>query len=374
MIVLVKDIPAYAFSSGLNELVFATDQNKAVLSLTVGEKEILSETYIPDASGRITINDLQGLIEPYLATNLIERCSYRITDGSSEQNKNFTVQFCAAESSMPAADFMAGYFLSTLMGEKITAIGRKEFVHLVTTEACPVTATCVYYRDEDGLSTREVSLRQVTDTDKIVTVEVSPELLVKPGFELVRYIIHAGVRTQTFSLDPDAPDVAPVLLFTNSFGCQETVYCTGTHALEPEYVRSTAYTNGMFRNYRIDGIFRSFCLAHLKKSAEEPQNIAANTCFSLKKQLPSENTPETLLSILLLYDTQKGAPPDNKKQKPAGRIHFLRQQIFQQFQISSYRSHLHQLPEKSVDSEKTTLLPLLSPKTKTGARRTCIRR
>lgn len=66
MIVLVKDIPAYAFSSGLNELVFATDQNKAVLSLTVGEKEILSETYIPDASGRITINDLQGLIEPYL--------------------------------------------------------------------------------------------------------------------------------------------------------------------------------------------------------------------------------------------------------------------------------------------------------------------
>lgn len=201
---------------------------------------------------RITINDLQGLIEPYLATNLIERCSYRITDGSSEQNKNFTVQFCAAESSMPAADFMAGYFLSTLMGEKITAIGRKEFVHLVTTEACPVTATCVYYRDEDGLSTREVSLRQVTDTDKIVTVEVSPELLVKPGFELVRYIIHAGVRTQTFSLDPDAPDVAPVLLFTNSFGCQETVYCTGTHALEPEYVRSTAYTNGMFRNYRID--------------------------------------------------------------------------------------------------------------------------
>ena len=82
MIVLVKDIPAYAFSSGLNELVFATDQNKAVLSLTVGEKEILSETYIPDASGRITINDLQGLIEPYLATNLIERCSYRITDGA----------------------------------------------------------------------------------------------------------------------------------------------------------------------------------------------------------------------------------------------------------------------------------------------------
>ena len=236
MIVLVKDIPAYAFSSGLNELVFATDQNKAVFSLTVGEKEILSETYIPDTSGRITINDLQGLIEPYLVTNLIERCSYRITDGSSEQNKNFTVQFCAAESSMPAADFMAGYFLSTLMGEK-------------------VTATCVYYRDEDGLSTREVSLRQVTDTDKIVTVEVSPELLVKPGFELVRYIIHAGVRTQTFSLDPDAPDVAPVLLFTNSFGCQETVYCTGTHALEPEYARSTAYTNGMFRNYRIDEIY-----------------------------------------------------------------------------------------------------------------------
>ena len=138
---------------------------------------------------------------------------------------------------MPAADFMAGYFLSTLMGEKITAIGRKEFVHLVTTEACPVTATCVYYRDEDGLSTREVSLRQVTDTDKIVTVEVSPELLVKPGFELVRYIIHAGVRTQTFSLDPDAPDVL-------RFCCSPILSGARRRFTVPELMRWSRNTSG----------------------------------------------------------------------------------------------------------------------------------
>ena len=252
MIVVIKDIPAFAFSSALDSIAFATDQDRAFLTLTVGDKEVLSESYVPDADGRITISDLQGVFEPYLTTNLIEQCSYHVTDGSSEQSKDFKVQYCAAESSIPAHEFMSGYFLSTLMGEKITAMGRKEFVHLVAEEGCTVTASCVYYKEGVGLMTESVQVKEVTDLNRVVTVEVSPELFVKVDADLVKYTVRAGSRTQSFVLDPDCPDVAPVLLFTNSFGCQETVYCTGTHMLEPEYNRSTAYSNGMFRNYLIE--------------------------------------------------------------------------------------------------------------------------
>lgn len=252
MVVVVKDIPAFAFSSALDWVTFATNQKSILFTLAVGGKEVLSETYIPDSDGRITIADLQGVIEPYLISNLIEQCSYHVTDGVSEHSHSFKVQFCAAESSMPAGEFASAYFLSTLMGEKVTAFGRREFVHLVTEESSPVTAVCTYYKEAAGLMTEEVTVRQAVDVNKVVTVEVSPELFLKADAELVRYTVKAGKRSQTFVLDSDCPDAAPVLLFTNSFGCQETVYCTGTHSLEPEYARSTAYTDGMFRNYRIE--------------------------------------------------------------------------------------------------------------------------
>lgn len=252
MIVLVKDIPAYAFSSALASLVFTTDQDSAFFTLMCGGKEVLSESYVPDADGEIAINDLQGLIEPYLSSNLIEKCSYLISDGVSERSRDFTVQYCAAESSMPANEFMSRYFLSTLMGEKTTALGRKEFVHLVTQESCSLVAYCTYYSPSEGLSTDSFTVKQITDLNKVVTVEVSPELFIKENEELVNYAVQAGSRYQKFVVDSSCPDAAPVLLFTNSFGCQETVYCTGTHALEPEYIRSTAYMNGMYRNYRIE--------------------------------------------------------------------------------------------------------------------------
>lgn len=252
MIVLVKDIPAYAFSSALDSLVFATDQDYAYFSLSCGGKEILSESYVPNAAGEITVSDLQKLVEPYLIGNLIENCTYRITNGEYVSSKDFTVQYCTAESTLSAKEFMDKFFLSTLMGEKITSVGRKEFLHLVTDVQCAVMAECIYYSSESGLSTEAVSVKTISDLNKVVTVDVSPDLFLRDGVELVGYRINAANRSQKFVIDADCLDVAPVLLFTNSFGCQETVYCTGTHALEPEYNRSTAYLSGMFRNYQIE--------------------------------------------------------------------------------------------------------------------------
>lgn len=250
MIVVLKDVADYEFSSGLDELVFSTDSGSARFCLTMGGETILDETYVPDSSGRIIVRDLQQLVEPCLQTNLIESFGYTITADTSTVSRSFTVQYCAAESSLPAQNFMEQYFLSSLMGVKVTSIGRKEFLHLVTTQACSVSAVCTYWAD-GALVMSTKSVKEVSSLNQVVTVEVSPSLFEEVGMQLLQYVIHAGDRAQTYKVDDECLDVAPALLFTNSFGCQETFYCTGSHELEPQFERSSSVISGMFRNYHI---------------------------------------------------------------------------------------------------------------------------
>lgn len=62
---------------------------------------------------RITILDLQDLIEPYLASKLIGGFFYVIVvAGKTDTVRGFTVQYCAAESSLDAKEFMLTHFLT----------------------------------------------------------------------------------------------------------------------------------------------------------------------------------------------------------------------------------------------------------------------
>lgn len=251
MVVLIKDVTDYMFSSALDKIVFTTDQASAVFRLSLGEQEILNETYVPDVNGKISVVDLHDLVEPYLASNLIEQFSYQITDAAGASvNKTFVVQFCAAEISIDAEPFRQKYFLSTLMGEKVTSAGRKEFLHLVVSEVTDVYVTCMYLTPL-GHQTKNKSLDKITNLNDIVTIDVSPNLFLDGVGELFFYTVNAGKRSQAFQIDLACLDVDPCLLFTNSFGCQETFYCTGTHTLEPEYGRSSTVIDGKFRNYHI---------------------------------------------------------------------------------------------------------------------------
>ena len=252
MIVELQYPSEYVFSSALDEIVFSASASPANFSLKMGDTVILDENYVPDGNGRVVIYDLQKLIEPYLRTNLIESFSYTITDSdATPKTRTFTVQYCAAESSLSAQDFMAKYFLSSLMGEKVTAYGRKEDLHLVTTEACTVKAVCTYWAD-GVLTIGTETVKEVADLNMVVTVEVSSSLFEKAGKQLVKYEIQAGSRTQLYLVDDECIDVAPALVFTNSFGCQETFYCTGTHEVDPQFSRSASLIGGKYRNYLIE--------------------------------------------------------------------------------------------------------------------------
>ena len=253
MIVILQGIPDYVFSSALSEFYFTTDAASATFRLTMGSEVILEENYVPDGNGQIVVYDLQRLIEPYLRTNLKETLSYSITDAfGNTQSGSFVAQYCAADVSMPASQFVEKYFLSTLMGEKTTSMGRKEIVHLVTGTAVDVVAYATYWSESDGVSSSETTVASVTELNKVVTVNVSPELLESTDKMLVSYVVMAGTRKMIFKVDNDCPDVAPSLVFTNSFGCQETFYCTGTQELDPQFTRSASLIGGKYRNYLIE--------------------------------------------------------------------------------------------------------------------------
>ena len=156
------------------------------------------------------------------------------------------VIYCAALIDQDAAVFCSGNFLSLLQGRKTTSPGRLEYLHYIGTEAATVTA--VY---TDG-SSAGFTAEKVGGNDDYSTIDVSPAKFAAEGKTLCAYTVNAGLRSQQFELDLDEPDVAPVLLFTNSFGCQEIAYCLGTHTVSPEFKFSAAYIGVNKRNYDIE--------------------------------------------------------------------------------------------------------------------------
>lgn len=250
MVTVIEDLSGYMLSSALDTLSFSTTTGSATVVISVGSEIILEETYVPDAKNLISLRDLDRLIVPYLTSNLIETFHYIIKDIQNTIEKDFTVQFCATEINMDAGTFLDEYFLSLLLGIKVTAIGRSEFIHLVCREACTVKAS-LEYMVGNRLETAERVLMDVTELNKVITVDVSPDLFIVVGKSLLTYTVTAGLRSIKFEIDQLNPDTAPDLVFTNSFGCQETIYCIGTHQVEPKYNRETAIIDGKLKSYQI---------------------------------------------------------------------------------------------------------------------------
>ena len=253
MITVLSDVNDYMFSSALEDFSFSTSEEAATFVLAAADgTELLRETYVPDAQGIIRIYDLPELVESRLTANLIEQFTYTIADGTDTRTRSFTVQFCAAAVSIPATEWRDNYFLTTLQGAKNTAPGRREFLHLVVTEETEVTVTAVFMSPMGETEEVVCTMDSVTETGRVMSIDVSPDTFTHTqGWDLVAYTVEAGGRTQQF-LVSEVLDSAPNLVFTNSFGCQETIYCTGTHALKPKYERSASVIGGKYRNYHIE--------------------------------------------------------------------------------------------------------------------------
>lgn len=285
-LVIKEGFDEFAFSSALDHVTFGMIGTRASYSakfeLCHGTETILSETYVPDINNEITIRDLSSLINPYLQDSIVSLFEVTISVQDTVTHSNianlatsFTALFCKLDINMSARDFTNKFFLSTLMGDKVTAPDRKEYIHLgyEVTDADLDSESGFYsvtmqvfanYVDEEWKKSSFVFDKKVelsTLNFQIATIDVSPNNFDRKGFNLVSYTVEIGSRKQSYVVDTECPDTDPAIAFINSFGCLETVYFTGTKELEPSFKRNAAYINGIYKNYYV----------------EEDRNYKANT-------------------------------------------------------------------------------------------------
>lgn len=258
---LKTTFPSKLFSSQVPDVVMSTSSTRVHVVIAFGGNSIYDENLYPDTEGTITIGELSELVMPFARHSLVAELSITLTeqtvtkaaDGSENIADDWTnasnpmkssIVYCTAEVSEDATTFCNHHFLTRLQGAKITALGRLEYLHYDSTDVASVTA---YYND-GTTSTFSPPLVGGNGTT-YSTIDVSPSKFINNTKTLYRYIVAAGSRNQTFDIDFNQPDAAPILLFTNCFGCQELVYCTGLHQVKPEFKYQSVYIKGLLRNY-----------------------------------------------------------------------------------------------------------------------------
>lgn len=233
------------FSASVPDLQFSVDEALAVVAISVGDATVYSEKLVP-VDGVISVSDLSGMLTVYAERTLVIDVTVSISTTTDTKTAAFQVLFCNADFGVTAEEFYDSHFLSVLMGPKVTAIGRLEYLHYYGSDTARCTATYA-----DG-STKTFALSATGGNSRYTQLDVSPDNFTAAGKQLVSYVVEAGGRSQLYDIDLQQPDCAPILLFDNSFGVQELLYCTGVHKVTPEYKRMSARFGGLLRNYDIE--------------------------------------------------------------------------------------------------------------------------
>ena len=241
----IRALRATEFSSTLPDVRFAAT-GQTLVTISIDGDTVFSENLWP-VDGYITLEDLRDLVEPYADIRQTVTLAITATVGAS-YSASATVVCCHADfGEETAANYLDQHFLSILQGKKLTALGRLELLPVQGTGA---VATCTATYD-DG-TTRAFIADVYLEQSHFTEYDVSPSHFTSFNKTLIGYTISVGNRTQEYEVDLNAPDCAPILIFENSFGVEEVVYCTGTHRVDPSYKRSTAYIGRLQRNYRIE--------------------------------------------------------------------------------------------------------------------------
>ena len=235
------------FSSTIPDVSFsAPDKVRVVIMI---DSESVYDEWLHPVGGWVTVSDLSELVTPYARQRQTVRLSITAANEAGTQvfSSSAEVVYCQADfGDVLAADFLQQHFLSILMGPKVTALGRLEYLHMQGSEAAGCTA---YYSDG---STGSFPVSAVQSNGSYRSLDVSPGNFATAGKVLTGYTVTAGSRSQDYEIDLTQPDCAPVLVFVNSFGLDELAYCTGVHKVDPSYKRSAAFIGRLQKNYRID--------------------------------------------------------------------------------------------------------------------------
>ena len=245
MITLTTNFGSKEFSSQITDLTFSVSESstraQVIIKVTKSGDEItvFSENLFPDKDGKISLQDLDLLLQPYTAMWLtftlnimvneqkvveLESIGEKIDDVDQRTLQTTVVSCQASIRNMTAEDWCNSRFLTLIEGPRVTALGFLEYLYFIgDLEEWPRYKA--WY--DDGSVTEFLTPYQAMG-DGYGRIDVSPANYVLENKKLLRYQIKAGNRVQEYVVDQlIEPDVAPVLMFWNSFGVQELAYCTG---------------------------------------------------------------------------------------------------------------------------------------------------
>lgn len=253
MITLRSSFNTKEFSCSVPNVEFSIQGESALVSIVAtkgsASEEIFSETLFPDASGIITIEEMDILLETCAEQWLVFNISVNITEstGSTESLSTQVISCKANIINTTAEDFCNTHFLSLLEGIRQTSQGWLEFLTYIGT----ADAACIAYYS-DGTSAN-FSVERTTYNDDYSMIDVSPEKFITEGKTLERYVISSGGKSQEYEvIEGMETDIAPILLFFNSFGVQELAYCIGEHQMVSSFDRKQVRIGRVKKSYQIE--------------------------------------------------------------------------------------------------------------------------
>ncbi len=211
------------------------------------DESVFLERLYPDGSGTIKIEEMDRLLEQVAEQWLVFNVTVRVTESDNTTSSlNTQVVSCRAViKNATATEFCNSHFLTLFDGVRQTSPGWLEFLTYTGNDHALCTA---YYADGQS---KEFSVEHTTYQEEYSMIDVSPNNFLYTDHKLVRYVITAGGRSQTYYVEDGYSDVAPILLFFNSFGVQELAYCTGEHQRVASYDRKQARIGREKQNYDI---------------------------------------------------------------------------------------------------------------------------
>lgn len=221
---------------------------------------VFEETLYPGLDGRIVLEELYDLVQPYLRKHLAMQFTVSATPAGGEAvSTSATLLYAAVDTSLSAQAFTTSHFLTTLDGAKITAMGREERLSAYGLSQGETVSVKGLLSLPDGMEETAPAPLMALNADGVTGIsvfDVSPQAMAATlevdGEALVGYTIEAGARSQQFIVTREQTPPAPSLYFVNSFGCHEFLHCVGLHKKVSKYDRRAARLAGMKRNYYIE--------------------------------------------------------------------------------------------------------------------------
>ena len=243
-------------SSNVPDVKMSTSGVRELVTITVDSEQIYCEHLYP-VGGAVALTDLSKLFTPYARRKLIVDVGITVQDLDSADGVISTstaecqVAYCAAEiidgtNHISAEAWFRWHFLTLLQNCKFTGEGRLEYLHYLGTD----TASCKAYYN-DGTSEVFDNITPVGGNTRFTTLDCSVALFKKEDKLPIYYDIKAGYRDFRFYVEPKG-NPSPALLFVNSFGVEELLYCRGVHKVSPTYQRNSTYIEGKLKNYNIE--------------------------------------------------------------------------------------------------------------------------